>query len=151
MKAFGHIENHQPVFTGNQKELRERFLATCKDGTRITEEIQRVRMAKSHQQVKAYFGLALRVILEAFDDRGWDSSLLLGNVVPTGVPVSEGLLKEYLYAVCFPSDDDGNLITISSSKMTTDKQAKLFDDVRNWAASQWHIIIPDPDPDWRTK
>ncbi len=149
MDFIATVQTGQIVLSLPQAVSRKHWLSTLKDGTCIKETLTKVTKSKTHQQVKAYFGLALNVILSEFEDRGWDTSILLGQTVPTGVSVSKGLLKEYLYAACCPCDDDGNLITISSEKMDTIRQAKLFEDVRNWAASQWHIQIPDPSPTWR--
>jgi len=114
-------------------------------------DIKLWRPGKTHQQVKAIFGLALKSIKQEFDDRGWDTSILLRSEMPTGIAVTPTLLKEYLYAVCPIFNDSGDAITLSHKDCDTAKTAKFFSDIQAWVSTQWCILIPDPDPSWKTK
>lgn len=135
------------MLTQSQKLLREHYLTSIKEDTRIIETIVRDTKPKTYAQVKTIFGLAIAQIIAAFDDRGWDSSMLLNMPQPTGVAVSQGLLKEFLYAVCPIYDDNDKLITLSKSD--TRQASFFFDDIRNYAASQWNIYIAEPNPNWK--
>ena len=123
------------------------FVSTAKDGCYV-ETLQLAKKPKSEQQVRAIFGLAIKTIVTTFDDNGWDTSYLLKLDIPTGNPVTKGLMKEYLYSVCAIQDEEGNLVTIS--KMNTVQAAQFFDAIRNFAVTQWGIYIPEPNPNWRT-
>lgn len=149
MEFHGTIQFGQIALPDVQNELRDRFLSSLKDGQLIKETITKSDTSKTHQQIKAIFGLALARICDEFEDRGWDSSVILGNKIPTGVAVSKGLLKEYLYIVCPICDDSGNKVTLSQASIP--QAAKFFEDIRAWSASQWQIDIPNPDPNWAEK
>ena len=135
------------MLTQSQKLLHAQFLGTLKDDYRVVMTITRDTKPKTHAQVKTIFGLAIAQIVADFETRGWDSSMLLNMPKPTGVEVSKGLLKEFLYAVCPIYDDNDKLITLS--KADTRQAAKFFDEIRNYAASQWSLYIPEPDPRWK--
>jgi hypothetical protein len=143
----GTVQKGKMVFSDTQILVRQQALYSLKDGEQIFEQIGRYRQPKSQQQLGAYFGLFCAHVIDAFEDRGWDSSFIFHLDKPTGVEVSVDLLKEYMYSVCPVHDSDGKRITIS--KMDTSQMAKFFDDCRNWAASQWSIIVPEPQKDWR--
>lgn len=149
MEFHGEIKDGKLVLSAAQQELRRRLLASYKDGTRVRETLTKKSPAKTHQQIKTIFGLVVAGVLNVFEDNGWDSSILLNTERPTGIPVSKELLKEYFYAVCPIYDNNENRITLS--KTTIDKAAQFINETRNWAASQWGIDIPDPDPNWKDK
>ena len=90
-------------------------------------------------------------IKQEFDDRGWDSSILLNLDKPTGIGVTTNFLKEYFYIVTPMYSDDGKRITLSHKDCDTKAASKFFDDVSAWCASQFSIYIPSPDPLWREK
>ena len=149
MEFHGTVQNGQHCLPIPLEKLRQRYLQSMKDGTPVKMVLTRISPHKTHQQVKTIFGLVIARILDVFEDNGWDSSILLNTEKPTGVPVSKVLLKEYFYAVCPICDSDGNRITLSKAKI--DKAAQFIDETRNFAATQWSIDVPDPDPNWREK
>lgn len=135
------------MLTQSQKLLRQHYMTSIKDGTRIIEVVTRDTKPKTYAQVKTIFGLAIAQIVAEFESRGWDSSMLLNMPKPTGVAISQGLLKEFLYATCPIYDESDKLITLSKSD--TRQAAKFFDDIRNYAASQWSVYIAEPNPNWK--
>ncbi len=147
MKFYLEVNHGVLTLTSSQRMLRQHFLTSIKDGTRVIETITRDTKPKTHAQAKTIFGLAIAQIVAEFNDRGWDSSMLLNMPKPTGVEVSKGLLKEFLYAVCPIYDDNDKFITLS--KADTRQAAKFFDDIRNFSASQWSIYIAEPNPNWK--
>jgi hypothetical protein len=140
----GHLR-----LTPSQHRLRESYLTNLKDGTRISEELKRVTKSKTHQQIKTIFGLAIATIKAEFDDRGWDSSMLLNLPNPTGNEITLGMLKEYLYDVCPIHNEDGQRITLSHRDCDTKAASKFFDEIGAFAASQWNVYIATPNPDWK--
>lgn len=150
MEFIGTIRIGQIVLSDVQNELKERFLCSLKDGQLIKLTITKTDTSKTHQQIKAIFGLAMARVCDEFEDRGWDASVLLGNVIPTGTKVSKNLLKEYFYMVCPICDDEGNKITLGRP-CSIPQAAKFFEDIRAWSASQWQIDIPEPDKNWADK
>ena len=149
MQFFLEVNHGVLTLPSSQKILRQHFLTSIKDGTRVIETIEKDTKPKTHAQVKTIFGLAIAQIISDFESRGWDSSMLLNMPKPTGIAVSKGLLKEFLYAVCPIYDENDKLITLSKSN--TIQASKFFDDIRNYSASQWSVYIPEPNIDWRTE
>jgi len=143
------VQGHKLVYSTIQQSLRARYFAGLKDGVLIKETLVKDSCPKSHQQIKAIFGLIIAKVLQEFEDRGWDSSTILNIELPTGIPISKELLKEFFYVVCPIYNDEGKKITLS--KASIEQAMKFIDETRNWSAIQWRIYIPDPDPNWRTK
>ena len=133
-----------------QYDLKMDFLMK-NDGKAVVEILKRETKKRSLSQLKAHFGLALQTIVDEFDDRGWDSSFIYNMEKPTGVPVTKATLQQYFYALYPTTNDKGEFITMSDDDFDTVKEMTFFDAIRNHAASQWSIVIDDPDPLWREK
>lgn len=146
MELHGEILNHELTLSDIQSKSRQQWLASLKDGTRVKETLVRETKEGTYQQIKTIFGLVIAMIVTGFNDLGWDSSYLLKTDLPTGVPITKGLLKEYFYIVCPIEDEEGNRITLSKANIM--QRMKFIDDTRNFAASQWGMDIPDPNPNW---
>jgi hypothetical protein len=152
MKTFiGTIKDGRFELELPQFRLREKYLKSLKDGTEVVETFKKKVKSKSWSQVKAHFGLALKLIVTAFDDRGWDSSEIYKLEKPNGVPVNEIMLQQYFYALFPTSNEEGKIITMSDPDFTTAHESVFFDSIRNHVASQWSIYIPDPEPNWKDK
>ena len=151
MRFVGVIQQGKLTLSVSQNLLRQRYIHDLKNNTAVTEEIKPVRKGKTHQQIKTIFGLAIATILEDFNDRGIGTDELLGLEIPTGNPISQGMMKEYLYAVCPIYSEGGKRITLSHKDCTTKCASDFFDAIRNFMASQWGVYIAEPDPEWRTK
>jgi hypothetical protein len=149
MEFVGTVQKGQFQLPPVLNEARRLYLSGIKDGTQITETLIKESPNKSHKQIKTIFGLVVATVKQQCDEHGWDSSTLLKTSKPTGVPASEGLIKEYLYATCPIFDDDGQRITLSSPKCTMAKAAKFITEAMAIAASELSIYIPDPNPAWR--
>lgn len=131
-----------------QLKQREAYLSSLKDDTRVIETLRKEGKSKSWEQVKCHWGLVISTILSEFDSNGWDCSILYNLPKPTGVPVNRDMLHQFFYAL-FPTYVDGRLITMSDDEWTTVHSSNFFENVRNFAASQWSIYIPDPNPNWK--
>lgn len=149
MRVYATINQHHLRLTPSQHLLRQNYLNTLPNGTQISEELKRVTKSKTHQQIKTIFGLAIATIKAEFDDRGWDSSMLLNLPKPTGNEITLGMLKEYLYDVCPIHNEDGQRITLSHRDCDTRAASKFFDEIGAFAASQWNVYISAPNPDWK--
>ncbi len=148
MQFRAQIENEKLNFPGMQKELWRQRLITWNE-KQVVVDLKLWRPSKSHQQVKAIFGLALATLVREFDDRGWDTSVLFRLPRPTGIPCVADDFKRWLYAACPIYDSDGKYITLSKSN--TEQASKFLDDIQATASTEWTIYIPDPDKNWRQK
>jgi len=146
----GVKQNGKFVMAPAIAEQARKYWASIKDGSMVIKSLKVPRKPKSQQQLGAYWGLAMATAVEQLDDRGYDTSFLLNTPNPTGIAIDRNLLCEYFYNVC-PMIDDGSGERITLSKADTKQAAKFFDDVRNFMASQWNIIIPEPDSNWKNK
>lgn len=151
MEFHGTKQADGIMYPAIQDELFRRYVASMKDGTLVRVAITKSEAQKTYQQIKAIWGLAIAQILDAFEDRGWDASIIYGDNIPTGTKVSKGTLLEFLYQRCPIEDDEGNRIRLSNKQCSIERATKFFDDIRNFAASQWSITVPDPDPNWKSK
>jgi len=123
-----------------QEELKMRLLASYKDGTRIRETLVKEGCAKTHQQVKAHFGLVIERIRQRFEDMGVDVC---------GIAPNKQMIHDILKKACGGVGDLGE--TIGLSQMTITQASKFFENCRTWAATQLQLDIPDPNPNWREK
>jgi len=149
MKFYGQSRNGTLAMSPEQKESRCRYLANFKVDDIIEETLKKHRNQKSQRQLGAWWGLFCKTVLAEFNDRGWDTSYIFKLTKPTGIGISKELLKEFMYAMCPSYNDPGERTTMSG--MNTLQMAGFFDDCRNFAASQWSIVVPEPDPKWREK
>lgn len=134
-----------------QSLLYENWRNNLKDGALVKVTYKLYRPHKTWNQVKNHFGNAMRLLVQTFDDRGWDASILYRMETPTGVPVTFAMFQQFFYALFPTTSDEGKLITMSSADFTTEHCSTLFEAIRNYSASQWSIPIPDPDINWREK
>ncbi len=132
-------------------EDRRNYLASCKDGTQVTETLIKESRNKSHSQVKVVFGLIVATIKQQCEEHGYGSDLFLRLRNPSPNPPSVELIKEYLYVTCPIFDDDGQRITLSNPKCTMAKAAKFITEAMAISATELSIFIPEPDSRWREK
>ena len=108
-----------------------------------------VRKGKSQKQLGAIFGLMMARAKCELDDRGMDTSFIFKLDNPTGIDICIEDLKQYFYTTCPIYNEEGIRITLSKSN--TKEAARFFDNVVSYMASQWSIVIPNPDKDWKEK
>lgn len=151
MELYGTItDSHQIALSKDGVEQRKRFLASCKPGTVVRETLVRHHPEKSHQQVKAIWGLLIEETKRGLDEMGFDLGTLFPTAqVPPGIPCPREVLMQIFYACCSDVGPNGERKTLS--KMDTIEAATFFDNCRDHAARTWGILIPDPDPSWREK
>ena len=147
MKIYGVINHGEFSATEEQARLEAHDLKQYKDGTLAVRMTQRYSQPRTQHQLGAHFGLALTFIIETFNDRGYDTSIIYKLELPTGIGVTKDLLKDFFYSACPIFDGNGDKITLG--KASIEQTAKHFDDIRNYAASQWQIVIPEPNKDWK--
>ena len=148
IELHGEIKDDQFWLPRPLAEYRRRHLKKY-NGRKAVEIIKLEVNPKTHSQVKNHFGNALQRIVDECEHRGYDSSMLYNMEIPTGVPIDFDQLQQYFYAHYPTYNDDGVLITMSHDDYTTVHASRFFESIRNHAASQWGIIIPDPNPNWR--
>lgn len=149
MDVFAKIKDGRIVLSREQLSLRDSYARKLKDGTEIKITLTRLGRDKTQQQLGAFFGLLIRTILNEFTDRGIDlATFLNSDRIPLGLPVPVDVLKEYLYAVAGDVGENGERKRLSTP-MSTVEASRFFEKCRDYAASAWHIVVPDPNPMWR--
>uniref|UniRef100_A0A6H2A3D8 Uncharacterized protein n=1 Tax=viral metagenome TaxID=1070528 RepID=A0A6H2A3D8_9ZZZZ len=148
MKIYGVKADGGFKVSPEQERLERHYLSGIKDGKLMTKEYKLFRQSKTWKQVKIIWGLALTTIEQHFKDNAWDTSYLLRIDKPTGNPCSKEQIYDYLLEVC-PVYEDGKRIGLS--KMSIEQAGQWYNAVSNFAASEWYVNIPDPDPDWFKK
>jgi len=140
LELHGEVKNGQVMLPLNQAELRRRWLDSLKDGTRVIENLRKEGKAKSWSQVKAHWGLAIEMIRERMIELGWSLC---------GIAPNKDMIHDILTKACGGVGEMGEVIRLS--EMTTTQAAAYFENVRDWAATQLNLVIPDPDPAWRVR
>ena len=146
IRINGVIGNGELRIAPAMNEAKKRWLAGQKDGTQIGIELKRPSIPKSKQQLGAVFGLLLKTAIIEMHDLGMDTSYIYKLDKPTGIAIDSDSLLEYMYNACpiFRNDE-----RITLSKMDMAEIAKCYDDFCKYLASQFGIVIPETDPDWR--
>ena len=136
----GYIQSGKFNLPPIQQQLRQQFLAGLKDGARIRETLTREGRAKTVQQVRTIFGLAVEMVRQRLIDMGCDIC---------GVPPNKDMVYDILKKACFGVGDMGE--TLGLSEMTTMQAMTAFENCRTWSATQLQLVIPDPDIHWQSK
>ncbi|NIV68947.1 MAG: hypothetical protein GWN41_02250 [Phycisphaerae bacterium] len=71
-------------------------------------------------------------------DKGWSIC---------GIAPNKQMIHEILLKSCGGVGELGQSKRLS--EMTTTEAAQFFENIRDWAATQLGIVIPDPNPNWR--
>lgn len=145
----GKTSNGSFTMSPMQLQLKRNWLKAHKDETEISMTLSD-KKPKSKKQLGAHFGLAINTIIEEFDSRGWDSSVIYKLEKNNGVGVYVDMLQNYFYAL-YPTFYEGKWITMSDQNFSSADESRFFEAIRNHAASQWSIYIPEPNPEWKTE
>lgn len=149
MDFYGEKINGQPVFPPAIAEQRHKAWDRIPEGGRFKSSLTVPRANKTNKQLGAIWGLIMAQAVIILDDRAFDTSFIYNLSKPTGIAIEKDDLCMFFYQACPIFNKAGVKITLS--KAETDEAAKFFTDVRNFLASQWAIIIPDPNPNWKNE
>jgi len=144
---YGTKIKGKPVYPPAISEQRRKAWDKVKEGGRFKSSLTVPRGSKSQSQLGAIWGLMMTQACAELDDRGYDTSFIYNLPDPTGIAIDQETLCGYLYEACPIRNEMGHKITLS--KADTIQAAKFFEDVRAFLASQWSIVIPDPNPNWK--
>ena len=136
---IGVAKNGRWILPPSAEQLYTRLLIDS-EGKFVKGQFSRVGKNKTWKQVKTHFGLAIAMIREAMIDKGWG----VCGIAPNKLMVHEILLK-----CCGGVGELGSMKRLS--EMTTTEESQFFENIRDWAANELHIVIPDPDTNWRAK
>jgi len=145
----GIKQDSKVIYPPAVAEERRKYWSRIKDGTTVKTSITVPRPGKSDLQLGAIWGLMLSQAVNELSDRGYDTSFIYNLPNPTGIEITKDDLCQYFYNACPIYNGVGHRITLSKSSTT--EAAKFFEDVRNFLASQWSIVVENPDPDWKNK
>lgn len=130
-------------------EQARKYWDRIKEGSVVIKSLSVPHKDKSNKQLGAIWGLLLTTAVIELEDMGYDTSFIYNLPNPTGIAITKDDLCMYFYAACPIYNENGKQISLSKANIA--EAAKFFDDVRNLMASQWGIIIPEPDPNWKEK
>ena len=147
MEFHGTKKDGKAVFLPAIAEERRKYWENIKDGAGFKETLTVPRNPRSQAQLGAIWGLMTATATDELNHRGYDTSFIFRTPTPTGNPIKKDILCSFLYEVCPIHDEDGKSITLS--KADTKQAAVFFEECRAYMASQWAIVIPDPNPNWR--
>ncbi len=131
-----------PVLGLLTAQSRRQWLSTLEDGTKLVVEMRIWRPQKTHQQVKAHFGLCVTMVRERMIELGYGVF---------NCPPSKDMVHDILTKACMGVGDHGESIRMSSPEMTTARMARVFENIRDFAATELHLVIPDPNPNWQSE
>ena len=137
IEFIGQVKDGHFWLSHSQAKLRA-FNLSKWEGKEVLETLRRAGKSKSLNQVRAHFGLCVQLIREQMIDMGWDIC---------GIAPNKDMIHEILIKSCGGVGEDGAMVRLSD--MTTSQAAAFFDNIRTWAATQLHLVIPDPNPNWR--
>ena len=146
MKFHGTKTNGKFVAPAPIAELARRHWESIKEGSEVVKDVYVPRNSRSEKQLGAIWGLMLSTVSIELSDMGYDTSIIYNLDQPTGIEIAKDDLCNFFYSAC-PIWRDGKRITLS--KADTKEAAKFFEDIRNYASSQWGINVPDPNPNWK--
>jgi len=138
MKFIATMQQGKLILPEVQRQLRQRFVATLKDGQRVEETLVRKSDPKTQQQLGYHFGVIVALMIACFEERGID----LFGCTPT-----VRFTKEILYKACAENDDDGRRLTLS--KMDKKQASEFIDRCINWAATELGLYIPPAQKNWK--
>lgn len=142
MEYFTEVQDGTEVMPTHLKLYRQQWLGRLKNGIQLRHVVTKVGSPKSHQQVKTHFGLCVLMIRDRMKELG---------IGVFNCPPSKDMVHEILTRCCMGVGDHGELIRMSSDEMTTARMAQVFENIRDFAASELHLVIPDPNPHWQSE
>lgn len=138
LEIVGIAKNGLFKLPPKEEELLMNFLLDC-DGKFVRAQWTKVGSYRTSKQLRTHFGLAVIRIRQAMIDQG---------ITVCGVTPNKDMIHEILSLSC------GGVGPLGESKrlsqMTIDEAIKFFENIRDWAATQLHCVIPDPNPNWRS-
>jgi len=138
INVFGQKVGHHVVHTAEQQVIYDIWERDLKDGT-MTHSTHKIwRPPKTHQQVKTHFGLAVMMIRQRMIDLGLSIF---------GVEPNKDMVHEILTRTCAGVGGGGTIVRLSDQTVTETMQ--FFENIRDFAAKQLHLVIPDPDIHWK--
>ncbi len=147
MDFYGTKQNGKPTYPPVIAEQRRKAWDKVPEGSLFKTSLVVPRDPKTHQQVKAQWSMVIGMTIEELDARGYDTSFLFNLPKPTGIAIKGKQLQAFLYAACPTYAEDGRELTLS--KMDTQQASEFFEACRAFLASQWGVVIPNPDINWR--
>jgi hypothetical protein len=139
MVLFGTIDSSRKlILSPVTNELRNGFIASCKPGEIVKVTMTRCRPDKTRKQLGTIWGLLIPIAKQAMDDAGIDCM---------GVPLTKDMVKNVLYRYCGGVGENGEIVSMSD--MNIEQASLFFENCRMWLSKNFHVDVPDPDPNWR--
>lgn len=141
MKFLAIMQDGKLVLPEAQRQLRQHFVATLRDGQRVEETLVKKSDSGTHEQLKYQFGVIIALLIDYCIE--WGHGIF-------GCAPTRDMVKEVLYVACADSDDDGCRLTLS--KMDKAQRSAFIDRCMHWCAHLTPpLFIPPADPNWQEK
>ena len=137
LETTGIQKDGRYILPPMQQELHARWMADC--GTSfIRARWTKVGTSKTEKQVKTHFGLAVERVRQAMIEKGYGIC---------GVPPNKDMVHDILSKACGGVGPLGEHVRLS--EMTSEECCRYFENIKDWVSNELHIVIPEPDPNWK--
>lgn len=149
MDLVGIIDDsHKLTFSPAMRGFLESFLKSCKPDQTVIVSLKKQRKKQTDAQRRTIWGLLIGTISNSLDEMGIDLGCLVPHAdIPDGQPIPKDVIMAILYATCNDVGENGERKTLSN--MDIQETSLFFEKCRNYVASRWGVVVPDPDPFWR--
>lgn len=147
MKFLGTKKDGLLVHPLAIKEKKRRYWKKVPEGAIVESSLTVKRRDKTQSQLGMIWGLMMAKAVIMLHDAAIDTSYLYKLDKPTGNPIKERPLCDYLYEVCPIINEDGEKITLRYAD--TKQASEFFEEARNQLASEFGVNIPDPNKMWK--
>ena len=147
MKFFGTKKDGKLVYPPAIEEKKRRYWKKVPEGALVESSLTVKHRDKTKSQLGMIWGLMMAKAVIMLHDAAIDTSYIYKLKNPTGNPIKERALCDYLYEVCPIYTEDDKRITLSNAD--TKQASQFFEEARNHLASEFGIDIPDPNPNWK--
>ncbi len=131
MRFHGLIEKERLVFPEYSFRMRLAYLAKFKEGTKVTETINKEYLPKSLEQLAYYFVAVLPTV---------HKQLVADGHEVYGVPISEDMTDKILKEKC--ARFDGKVV--NKADMSLEQASTFITNCINWANEMLNCQIPPP-------
>jgi len=122
------------------RSLMNSFVSSVKPDQMVEITMKKVSAKRSQKQLGAWWAVLMPAAKHALTEAGWDYM---------GVPLVEPQVKAILYHFCSAVGENDERVPLS--EQTVEQAATFFENCRSWLAKNFHVVVPDPDPNWHKR
>jgi hypothetical protein len=140
-----------PVIDGSPMALADMVIEACSALERFSIEVKNTN-PKSRKQLGDFFGHISKQIIEELTDKGHGCEVIYKflDTDVTGVKITEDMLRQFFYAI-FPVFKEDGVTRKTMRDYTTTDMKNFSENIRNFVAAKWQIVVEPPDPNYWLK